>query len=515
MNELNNLHPIVRYGIAAALVRFPELKINMEERNELWSLAQVALQDGLNELILYPNPVKDSDTIHYKYMRPEDFGNKKNAAAGYFIGPHVLTNQNVAGIIGETQKLLQTMEKGEEGKNYELKRSFSPIVAKLNAGNKSMSNPKTDVLNAAFTCVAALTSLKPAAYVSFSGDFSNAGIIPDLPIYDEETGEYPLLDFVKLFQEMTARGMGKNYLKKPTKDKKFPRPDIFAGNYPKRPKSFGIGAVGVIAAIGQWAQEHQDLMLNSKKVLELLEEKPIYIVAYKDTRQEMFGHHLVALSLSGNLYKVLENINRVTLIGMDDKDKFSNPKWKLFVKYFDDFLRFFNKSSWQNFLSYRATYPIEFFQLLKQYFMEQNKYSEEIILSAVEYGKSLNSAAYFSAKQEVEADKRNNRKGARTLKEYKHQVLLQLESIIGSAETGIEIVSRLNSQAGRLSMNDISKNAEAFLTGVSTGQIPVEDARHLITAFMRLSTYDPNKKTSQESENTDTVPELDKDGFPV
>lgn len=506
MIELNNLHPVVRYGLAASLVRFPELNSKINDRADLRKLAKKALEDGLNDLVLAPYPTKDGKSIHYKSLLESQLASKKNAANGYFITPHVLTNQNAAGIIGEIRKLIGLLNKKDEGKTYELKRSYAPMIAKMNGGNKSMSNPKIDLLEAAFTCIATLTSLKPAAYVKMLGNkFANAGIIPDLPIIDKATGEQPLVEFIELFNEISSHGVGKGaYVKEPTKDKKFPRPDIFLGNYPNRPKTFGIGAVGLVSAIGKWAKEHQVLFGKSQKVLELLEECPIYIVSYEGTRQERFGHHLVELSLTGELHSILDKLPRVSLIGIDDGKKYSDPKWQLFTMHFDQFLLFFNESSWQNFLSYRATYPIEFFQLLKSYFMQTGKYSEAIIDSAVAYGKSLNRAAYLAAKQEVTADEKGSRSGARSLNEYKHRILLQLESIINSAENGFELVARLNSQVGRLTMQDVSNQSEIFLKEVANDGITIKDAQHLITAFMRLSTYDPNNQNPAEDDNTST-----------
>jgi hypothetical protein len=503
MNDLNSLHPLVRYGIAAALIRIDDLNTDINKRSDLWILAKKALEDGLNDLVLAPYPAKDGKSIFYKTMLESQLKSKKNAENGYFISPHVLTNQNSAGIIGETEKLIALLKKKDEGKNYELKRSYAPMIAKMNAGNKSMSNPKIELLEAAFTCVATLTALKPAAYVKISGNkFANAGIIPDLPLIDEATGERPMVDFIDLFKEIIAHGVGANaYTKEPTKERKFPRPDIFQGNYPNRPKTFGIGSVALVAAIGQWAKEHQIIFGKSQKVLELLENCPIYIVSYEDTRQERFGHHLVELSMSGELYSILTKLPRVSLIGVDDGKKYSDPKWQLFTMHFDQFLLFYNESSWQNFLSYRATYPIEFFQLLKSYFMQTGKYSEAIIDSAVAYGKSLNRAAYLAAKQEVSADEKGSRSGARSLNEYKHRVLLQLESIINSAENGCELVARLNSQVGRLTMQDVANQSETFLKEVVNNSIEIKDAQHLMTAFMRLSTYDPNKSEPEKPDS--------------
>jgi hypothetical protein len=517
MNKLNNLHPTTRYGIAAAWVRIQDREFDTTKRSDLWDLASLALQDLLSEILLAPFPGKDSDTIYYKPLSGDKLnpGSKtgQNAPNGYFTQPHVLTSNNVADIVKEAKAIIELLKKGDTGKNYELKRSYAPMIAKINAGKKSMSNPKVDLLDAAFTCIGTLTPLKPAAFVKDMNDkFANAGIIPELPFFDKATGEYPLKEFIELFREMISKGLGeKAYAAKSTKEKKYNRPNVFRGNYPQAPAFSNLNIVSLIAAIGKWSNEYQLLIGESRKVIELLENRPIYIVSYIGSRQEQFGHHLVDLAMTGQLYTALNKRSRVSLVGVEDTKKYSTPNWQLFIRSFDNFLRFFDKMNFQNFLAHRATYPIEFFQILKSYFMQTGKFSEEIINAAVSYGQSINRAAYIAASQEISDDKQKNRSGGRSMNEYKHRVLLQLESIINSSESGVELVSRLNSQIGRLTMQDIHSGAAPFLKKVSNNIISIEDAKHLTTAFMRLSAYDPNHTgtndtTKNSAELTDGVP---------
>ena len=290
---------------------------------------------------------------------------------------------------------------------------------------------------------------------------------------------------------MQKQGLGsKAFVSNPTKAKKFPRPEIFYGNYPNRPKSFGLGIISVVAAIGKWTEEHEDSYSASEEVLQLLQNRPVYLISYNNIGQQKFSHHLVQLSLSGNLYSVLEKLPIVSLYGIDNAKKFSSPKWSLFLIGLDNFLRFFNESSWRNFLSVRATYPIEFFQLFKTYFNMANegKYPKEVITAAVAYGESLNRAAYNAAAKETGEDEKKDFKG-RELNEYKQRTLLQFESIISGAKTNQDLIARLNSQVGRFTVWDISVEAKPFLVAVANDEIEHKDAKDLITAFMRLSTY--------------------------
>ena len=359
------------------------------------------------------------------------------------------------------------------------------------------------LLHAVFTAFAALTQLKPSAYIKKrETEKRNTGLFPDLPFYDPQTASFPLSQFISIFQKVQQRGEGSDAYTSDYDGKSFRRPPIFQGNYHEAPRSMSLGAVPLISAIGKWAEKQKIQRRRAEQVLLWLENRPIYSVSDAAINQERFGHHLVALALDGELHTVLKHINRVSLIGIEDGRKFNDPKWKLFLMHFDQFLRFFTKPSLQNFLAYRATYPAEFFTLLKEYFMSERKYSDELINAAIAYGRSLNRAAYISAKNEEEEDKQKGR-ASRGIKEYKHRVLLQLESIVQSAKVSTELIARLNSQAGRLTMQDIPADAEPFLMAVMNDKINLEDAKNLITAFMRIS---PFPTTTGTTEKVDTAP---------
>jgi len=498
MINLNSTHPVVRYGVAAAYIRakIADQIYNLNKEDDLFALAEFALNDSLNSLVLGPNPGKIPETIHYKLISSEDLSKKsaikRNAANGFFIAPHVLTSQNVADIIKEIYGLLKVLKEKKYGGNFELKRSFAPIISKINAGKKSMSNPKVPLFEAAYTAVATITSYKPAAFVKdINGKFSNAGLIPDLPFYEGET--MPLIEFISLFRMMQSQGVGQSAnIAEPRKEKKFPRPSIFYGNYPKRPQSFGLGVVSLIAAIGKWAEESEDDN-TPEEVINLLENRPIYTISYNNIGQEKFSHHLTKLSKEGILHSILTSLKRVSIFGVDGGTKYSDPKWSLFIDSLDKFLLFHNKGSWQNFLAVRATYPIEFFHLLNAYFMKDGKYPQELIRAAVAYGEALNKAAYNAAKRETTTDQSRQIEG-RTINEYKQRTLLQLESIVDSAKNNRDLIARLNSQVGRFTMWDIPSNAEPFLTAVTNDQVDRQDAKDLIKAFMRLSTYTPTEE---------------------
>ena len=504
-----------RYGVAAALVTNSRDSLEQLERTVLWQLAKDILPQMLNFVMLSPHPMGDLESVIFRQvpsgkLNPGKVGGQ-TSATGYFIAPNILSSQNVADIVKEAKKISSELENQDKQGNYELKKSFAPMIAKINAGKKSMSNPKIDVLKAAFTAVATLTNLKPAAFVKDKNDnFRNAGILPDIPFFDSATNSYPLIEYIELLSQIMAQGMGVDaYISKVEKGK-YSRPKIFYGNYPYAPKTFGLGSVSLVTAIGKWVEEHYDLYGKASAVLNWLHSRPIYIVSYLGTQQERFGHHLVDLALHGDLYEITKTTNRVKLFGIPNETKFSNPKWQLFIRSFDHFLRFFDTSNWQNFLMYRATYPIEFFHLFKTYFKNMKdkngnkKYSDSLIESAVAYGKYLNRAAYFAAEKQAKDDIKKGVKKGRTKEEYKQQYLLQFESIVGSAQNGAELMSRLNSQAGRITLYDPFSTVDLFVKEVVSEGITFQDAQHLVTAFMRLSSYDPNENIAAELARDET-----------
>ena len=498
MNEFNNWHPMPRYGLAASLVYLDQEPRKGIEAEDLQTIAISTLAEELNHFMLSPYPSTEPDTVFYKYISSDKLnpGSKTGQAAanGYYVGPHVLTSNNASDILKEVKALLSFLSKGIF-KSYELKRSFAPMVAKLNAGKTSMSNPRVGLIQAAFTAIGAITYIKPAAYMNNG----NTGILPDLPFYDPDTRDFPLYDFIKLFSEIQSEGLGESAYTRKLDRGEYKRPKVFLSNYPDAPRSSSLGTVPLIAAIGKWVNKHNILYDQALSSLNWLENRPIYLVSYNGTQQESFGHHLVGLAISGELHKIVNSLSRVSLIGVEDGKKFDDNKWKLFVRFFDQFLRFFNPSSLHNFLAYRATYPSEFLILLKSYFMQTGKYPEELIEGAVAYGRSLNRAAYNAAKQEDAEDQSKGRE-SQGVKKYKHRVLLQLESIIQSAKSGSELAARLNAQVGRLTMQDIDSAAQPFLIAVINDQILLDDAQNLITAFMRLSTFQAGVTTDESSD---------------
>jgi hypothetical protein len=524
MINLDFLHPYPRYGVAAALVEFRAESIQLEDLQDLKTLAKFAadaIDRALNRYTLFTEnkPLDETTTIlkfHYFEGKKVDPGQKsgQTAANGYYLAPHVITNdKSSANTVTEAraihQLLLAATEEDLLKPQYKLKRSFAPLTSKINNGKSSMAEPKSTLLEAAFTAITTLTEFKPAAQIIGGKGVANSTIIPDLPLIDGDLN--PLIDFILLFADLQFK-IDADYKQTASpffseidpKDRKYRRPPVFRGNYPNAPRDGSLGAISLVAAIGAWAKANEPFRGDSRasfatRVLDLLAQKPLYVVSYEEFRQESFGHHLVNISVSENLPKLIRAAQRAKLHGVE---KIDDPKLKLYKFFFDRFLQKFSQATFRDFLATRAEYPSELSPLFERYMAAEHKQlSPELIKSARAYGRSLNTAAFRAAEKEDAEDKKAGRKG-RSLEEYKGRILIQFESTILSAKTPIALLSQMGTIVGRLTGREIHGDAGLFVetvAGWNTDNLKL--AQDLVTAFMRLNS---NIYLKTRSEDNDT-----------
>lgn len=517
MNDLNNWHPYPRYGLAAAAVMTNRVQADFSDPLILKAIIIQSLEMGLDSYMLQPDGKVGGkeDQVRYRYLDAKQLNPGKGSGQisknGYYTGPHILTGNNAADLVKEIKKLIGLLsdEKTELSKPLELKRSFAPLVSKLNNGRVSMQNPKADLLTVACTAIATLSADKAATYTKFRETDKNPinlGIIPDLPFYVEETDTYPLIDYLRLFRVLCAEMEGE-YKLVGKYEKEYKRPAIFQGNYPSAPRNGSIGAVSLLVAIGEWANKAKLLGEDNRgrfaeEVLNQLSHRPLYLVSNSGTRQESFGHHLITLTLGGDMKAIVEAINRTHLITGNDSEK---GKQALTFKYqlmADRFLRLFTYPSFKDFLSFRAEYPRNILKLFELYIMTHKpSLTPELITSARIYGESLNLAAYIAASEEIKDDQKKKRQ-PRPVSEYKDKILSQFEGTIRSAKSGTALLSQLSTIAGRITKREIDSRALPFMEAVALGEqedgIALSTAQELITAFMRVSTYRPKTDTQKD-----------------
>ena len=122
-----------------------------------------------------------------------------------------------------------------------------------------------------------------------------------------------------------------------------------------------------------------------------------------------------------------------------------------------------------------------------------------IVDAAMSLGQSLNRAAYTSAKEKVEADK----KTGRGVYEYKARVLASLESNIRSASSAEKLLAQVSTLVGRITKYDLAKDSAPFMRAVlvkGEDHLELSQAKDLLVAFMRLNQSITNAPSESEVE---------------
>ena len=484
-------HPLPRYG-AAVLAHETSDEVLADETARVAKAAEL-IEEALATFMIAPATAPDEAaeqvTYHFHADAKPGKANGQVSANGYFSAPHVVTGNNAADIVKEARARVAEARKAKRPASVELKKSFAPTVSKINAGSKSMSNPRVGFEEALFTALGALHRLKPAAYDYDLG--SNVALVPDLPF--DQLGPY--LRIVAKLMRISPESWVGTY-----KSKKFGRPPLYKGNYARAPRSVAAGALGLLAAVGRYASEATDLdEAEARPVLEAMADRPIYLMANGGSSQQTYSHHLVGLALTGALHAAAEALNRVELTSIDG-NKFGDKKWDRFKIAAGHFLTLFRPAYARDFFAYRAVYPGAFRDIFRTYFQQVMQIPDEIVAAAEAYGRRLNTAAYIGAVDEIKDDQRRGRQGL-SLRDYKNRILTQLESSIGSAKTGPELISRLSTIVGRASGLDFPPEAEPFMRAAVTGaDIDVDTAKQLAMAFMRLRSPKQTQDTADEVE---------------
>ena len=432
--------------------------------------------------------------------------NQQSAAYGFFLAPHALTDNKPAGIVKEIRAISKKLNKEPDG-NFELKRSFCPHIAKINRGDLSARNSKVDILIAAFTAIGTATKSKAAAW-DYSQDpksRKNIGLIPDIPFYLSDKDRYPLLDYLIMLDRIQDN-LDDAYIGKynPEKSKYEGRPPIYRGNFRHALNNVNFGILQLLAAFSGLIERNVTGSPEEVRALVAdLANRPIMIIGYDFNGQQQFNTHLIELTANGLLYRALNEVWKIDLVGVEDKKSKDGSRRLINLKRnLDRWLRRFDAPTFRGFLSVRAHYPTIFQPLIHKYFIMQ-KISEEIVDSAMAMGKSLNYAAYKAAE-----DKFANDEGVteRSVREYKARVLSSLEGNIRSAKGGNQLLSQVSTIIGRMTSSDLSPDSVSFMRAVTTGEVDFKDAQDLLIAFMRL---DQKRKTVDDGDDLEsTAPEL-------
>lgn len=519
-------HPYPKYGLGVALYREQSRIEQMEEKQLAEFLAQ-SVENGLEHFRMRTEDKPRSvEIMEYEAIKAETLRENSKlvqssglAAQGIYLYPGIVTTDGGAkGTFDNAQAILKDLRTGKSlDSPFVFSRSFAPTTAKINNGRKSLSEPRGTLLEAACSAVTTITQIKPAAWIGGR----NTIIIPDLPLKE-------LFDFIELFGRMMSadldgdlmqakmpkqqetrakKGVSKPASKKQTTQTKseYRRPRLHNGNYPYAPQrdAAAFGAVGLLGAIGRWAQDAHETPWAGR-VLQSMVDKPLYIINYDAITQAQFGHHIVGLSRNGRLSEIVHGLAYDTRIGPEidtDRPAWDDPKRQLFHLMSSRFLQLFTTASFRDFFMSRTQYPAQLQPLFKEYFMEQQQVPVEIVESAGALGQWLNRIAYFAADADVDKKKPKQERD-KEIKKAKAKIIVNLESVAMSARDPQAMISQVMTQAGRLEQGDAPAEAKPFIDVAMSGLIKPEIAQHLLMAYMRLRSASTKGKEPDAYENT-------------
>jgi len=514
-------HPFPRYGMAVTIVsRSLSIKRPIVSSAEFREALACTIEDGLNTFrMATPDNPTIAPTLTFRGISLEKLEGDAGlvsgplASQGIYLFPSVIaTDKQVKGTFGEAIAIraLLRNSKIRLDSSVEMKRSFAPITGEINNGKNEKKNQYCTLFEAACCTISTLTPIKPSALASARGnDQQNSAIFPDLPIDS-------LVEFVRVFRRLQSEG-GSLLIGRPTKEKKVKRPPIHDGNYPDAPRESAFGAVGLLAAMGYWAQRCDETTREATiAVLDYIKDVSLYTISYGDSSQSRFSHAIIDLASRGQLRPIVQDLYQSCLIysGFEhgtvvhyapprSRDVAAKDLESLFRSYRHFYMlagRFFQQfdvASFKGFLSVRAEYPPSFKRILEVYFMKsEESISLPIVDAARILGQWINKTSFFVAMDEVD---KKDKDRSRLIRRAKAKVLVEFESAIMSATSPEEMLARISVRAGRLLQGDVPGEAEPFFTATATGSITYTQAQHLIIAFLRLRTIDvPDLKISDD-----------------
>ena len=439
--------------------------------------------------------------ITYIYTNEDTVsGVKGKPDVGIYLSPHVITSDGAAATTWKYAKEVYGLLEKDKNKTFGALNATTPTAGDYmkftETGGTTKANASLSLWEIAFSLISVMTPNKPSIY--FWENSSNFCLIPDLP----ENGL--IIDFIQFFKRMYFTKEKDFFVGKvlpPEKGKrktyKPNRPKIFGGNFPNAPKSFALGSVALLGAIGEFTKD-SEYSEQAKKVLESLKKATMYQIESGGAKTFFYNHHVVELAKQGKLKTIIDSIYYSTLYNQGKRfgKEIEYQKFDLFASHF---LQLFNHAAFKDFLAFRAEYPNEVTILFNTYFIKMGKIDPKIVSSARALGKWLNKVAYFTAKAEVKEGASNYWE---ELRRVKSKALIELESSTFSAKSGDALIAQTVTRAGRLSGLDAPEAAALFMEKTASGELPLENAKNLLIAFSRLI---------NKAEKRDTPDELKKD----
>lgn len=479
------------------------------EENELSEESAVTFDHIKREIVkgLDAYCVKPMESYEGKDEVKFGFVNEQNKAPQFvFLSPNaVALEKKASNLYKAAKKICEMTSELSLEKKDKVTQSQIPTAGEFcsfsDSGNIGRGKPEASNLSICLGLITSTTPLKPCLqYISGSNGKvppENVCLIPDLEIPQ-------LVDFIKLFkrlrlQKLSDLMMGKveseaNNTYKPK------RPKIFSGNFPNAPRSSALGSIALLGAIGEMVKE-KDVSELACRVLESFKGHNFYAFKYGNAQIFSFNNYIIELAKESHLRSVVDSVYYISLYNQGPRRKGNISEYQKLDLFVSRFLQLFNRPTFKDFLLFRAEYPNELETLLKTYFIHMEHISEDIVLSAKELGRWLNTVAYRVAKAEINKDgvEGDNENQKEKLRKAKAKVLVELESSIFASKSADALIAHTIARAGRLSATDAPADASLFMEKVASGILSLEQAKNLLIAFSRLKFYRTNEECLSNS----------------
>jgi len=506
---MNFLHPYIRYGAAIVIVN-NNLK-SVQEIIDNPTMLVKELELCLGDFRMKPETAfSGMEKVKFTYFKEK----KGNPNAGVFLSPNVISSDKAAGNIFKAAEDLIEKIKKEPFKKEDVTMSIAPVAGEyLRFGDKETGRgkPKITNLEAALCMITSMTRWKPSlAYKKIAGgkvERKNVAILPDLRL-DEMTA------FIQIYKRVVSSGTGDKDLgmlegmvfretneKGELKAEKPSRPRIYDGNFPYAPRSSGLSKVGLLGAIGHWAEKEAKYFDEAIKVINSLNDTQLYMVGYGSAETFRYNHYVVELAMKNKLKSIVDSIYYAELYDKGWRNQSNKLDYQEFDLFTGRFLHIFNRYAFKDFLAFRAEYPWQVETLFNVYFEKMEKIPLEIVSSARALGNWLNYATYVAAKEDIKSNEVKNKKVVEGSKDYyrliakkKSNFLVELESSAFTARKGADLLFQVIRRAGLLSHTDAPSEANLFMEKTCSEPTFLNEAKNMLIAFSRV------KNTLQKNE---------------
>ncbi|SHE83638.1 CRISPR-associated protein Cas8c/Csp2, subtype PGING [Mariniphaga anaerophila] len=497
-------HPFIRYGQAIVCE-----DNNLSKVDEITNVhIKQTLEACMEKFRCIPSETfEEKENIKFSYTNEDSVSGIKNKPDfGIYLSPHVITSDGAAATTWKYAKEVCALLGKGKNKTFGALNATTPMAGDYmkftETGGTTKANAGLNLVEIAFSLISVMTSNKPSIY--FWDNSSNFCLIPDLSENNE------IVDFIQFFKRMYLTKEKDFFIGKvlpPEKGKrktyKPNRPNLYAGNFPNAPKSFALGSVALLGAIGEFTKE-SEYSEQAKRVLESLKNATMYQIESGGAKPFFYNHYVVDLAKQGKLKTIVDSLYYSTLYNQGKRFG-KDVEYQKFDLFTSRFLQLFNHAAFKDFLAFRAEYPKEVTLLFNTYFIKMEKIDPQIVSSARSLGKWLNKVAYFAAKAEIEAGSSNYWE---KLRGVKSKVLVELESSTFSSKSGDALIAQAITRAGRLSGMDAPEAAALFMEKTASGELPLENAKNLLIAFSRLTNKTEKQETPEELKGEDDEMEL-------